>query len=72
MERIESVIEEIERMRSSAVERFAAEANMPVPDFRRHFRVVLEEAKLSDGQVSFRVEPKEAQRKRSNPPLHGV
>lgn len=57
MDRLDAVIAEIEAARANAVSQFAAEANMPVPDFQRHFRVVLEGAPADSGQVSFRVEP---------------
>lgn len=59
MERLDPVIAELETARSSAVAHFAAEANMPVGDFLRHFQVILEEAEGETKQVSFRVEPRE-------------
>lgn len=58
MDRINSVIAEIEAARTAAVARFASEVNMPVRDFLRHFRVVTE-GPSDVGQVSFRVEPRE-------------
>lgn len=59
MNRLDTVIEELETARTEAVARFAAEANMPVPDFQRHFRVVVESMATNQGQVAFRVEPRE-------------
>jgi hypothetical protein len=59
MNRLEPVIEELEAARAEATSRFAAEAEMPVPDFQRHFRVVLDSMTVSSGEVAFRVEPKE-------------
>jgi hypothetical protein len=57
MDRLTSVIAELEQARDSAVARFASQANMPVPDFLRHFRVVLENPAHDEENVSFRVEP---------------
>jgi len=59
MDRINSVIAEIEAARNAAVARFASEVNMPVRDFLRHFRVVTEGPSGEGTQVSFRVEPRE-------------
>lgn len=59
MNRLDPVIEELEAARVQAVARFAAEANMPVPDFQRHFRVVVDSMAANHGQVAFRVEPRE-------------
>lgn len=59
MKRLDSVIAELEAARSSAVARFATEVNMPVQDFLRHFRVVMERAPSDAGEVAFRVEPLE-------------
>lgn len=58
-DRLDSVIAEIEAARSLAVARFAAEVNMPVRDFLRHFRVVTEGPNGEGAHVSFRVEPRE-------------
>lgn len=60
MSRLEVVIHELESARDQATARFASEANMPVRDFLRHFRVVLE-APLGPktDSVEFRVEPRE-------------
>lgn len=60
MSRLEVVIHELETAREQATARFANEANMPVRDFLRHFRVVLE-APLGPkaASVEFRVEPRE-------------
>ncbi len=60
MKRINSVIAELETAKSLAVAKFASEANMPVAAFLRHFKVVCESTVNEQGQVSFRVEPKEA------------
>lgn len=59
MKRLQPVIAELEAARNLAVTRFANEANMPVNDFLRHFRVVLESPSSEEGDVSFRVEPRE-------------
>lgn len=59
MKRLQPVIAELEAARNLAVTRFANEANMPVNDFLRHFRVVLESPSNGEGDVSFRVEPRE-------------
>lgn len=59
MKRLDSVIAELEAARGYAVARFASEANMPVADFLRHFRVVLENPSKEAEDVSFRVEPLE-------------
>lgn len=59
MERIDSVIAELETARHQAVERFAHEVNMPIPEFLRHFRVILEGTSTAAGEASFRVEPLE-------------
>lgn len=59
MSRIEEVIAEVDAAREAATRKFAAEVNMPLADFRRHFQVVLELAAGDDPAVSFRVEPKE-------------
>jgi hypothetical protein len=57
MSRIEHVIAEVSAAREEATRKFAAEANMSVADFQRHFQVVLELAAGDDPSVSFRVEP---------------
>lgn len=59
MKRLDPVIAELEAAKNQAIAQFAAEANMPVPDFRRHFRVVMEGSPSISGEVSFRVEPRE-------------
>ncbi len=59
MDRLDSVIDEIEAARGEAVQRFASEVGMPVSEFLRHFRVVVEGPNSSTMQVSFRVEPRE-------------
>jgi len=59
MKRINSVIVELEAARSLAVAQFASEANMPIEAFLRHFRVVCESPLNDQGQISFRVEPRE-------------
>jgi hypothetical protein len=59
MKRINSVIAELEAARSLAVAQFASEANMPIEAFLRHFRVVCESPLNDQGQISFRVEPRE-------------
>jgi len=59
MTRLDPVIAELEAARTQAIAQFAAEANMPVPDFQRHFRVVMEGAPSTSGAVAFRVEPRE-------------
>jgi hypothetical protein len=59
MERIDSVIAELETARHEAVEQFAHEVNMPVSEFLRHFRVILEGTSGTGNEVSFRVEPRE-------------
>ncbi len=56
MERIDPVIAELEAARQFAVARFAAEANMPVADFLKHFRVKMQSPD-EKGEVSFVVEP---------------
>lgn len=60
MKRLDPVIAEIEAARTFAVARFAAEANMPVDAFLRHFRVVCETSEPSRGGVAFRVEPRDS------------
>jgi len=60
MKRLDTVIAELEAARSFAVARFAAEANMPIRDFLRHFKVILESPEDEQEQVQFRVEPLEA------------
>lgn len=62
MSRIEQVIAEVNAAREEATRRFAAEANMPVADFQRHFQVVLELSSGDEPSVSFRVEPIEEPR----------
>jgi hypothetical protein len=57
MDRLEAVIDEIETAKKQATLRFATEANMPVPDFLRHFRVICESPALGGSSISFRVEP---------------
>jgi hypothetical protein len=57
MNRLEPVIAELEAARSHAIAQFAAEANMPVAVFQRHFRVIMEGSPSTNGEVSFRVEP---------------
>lgn len=59
MNRLDPVIAELEAAKNFAIARFAAEANMPVADFQRHFRVVLEGSPAETGEISFRVEPRE-------------
>lgn len=59
MKRLQPVIAELEAARNLAVTRFANEANMPVSDFLRHFRVVLDTRASEEGDISFRVEPRE-------------
>lgn len=59
MSRLEAVIDEIEGAKKRAIARFAAEANMPVPDFLRHFRVICESPSPSAESIAFRVEPRE-------------
>ncbi len=60
MSRLESVITEIETAKKRAIERFAAQANMPVSAFLRHFRVVMESYPgQGEGGLSFRVEPRD-------------
>ncbi|OQX68504.1 MAG: hypothetical protein B6A08_09535 [Sorangiineae bacterium NIC37A_2] len=60
MSRLEVVIHELEAAREQATARFASEANMPVRDFLRPFRVVLEAPLGPDASsVEFRVEPRE-------------
>ena len=59
MERIDSVIAELESAHHRAVEQFAHEVNMPVPEFLQHFRVVVEGTSGTGSHVSFRVEPRE-------------
>ncbi len=56
MKRLEPVIAELEAARNFATARFAAEANMPVQAFLRHFRVLCESD--DKGDVQFRVEPR--------------
>ena len=58
MNRLGPVIAELEAARNYATARFAAEANMPIEDFLRHFVVVLETGAADDTQISFRVEPR--------------
>jgi hypothetical protein len=57
MDRLDAVIDEIESAKKQAIARFATEANMPVPDFLRHFRVICETPALGESSISFRVEP---------------
>jgi hypothetical protein len=59
MSRLEGVIAELESAKSQAIARFASEVNMPVPDFLRHFRVVVDAPALDDASVNFRVEPRD-------------
>jgi len=59
MSRIDEVIAEVDAAREAATRKFAAEVNMPLADFRRHFDVVLELAAGDEPAVSFRVEPKD-------------
>lgn len=59
MKRLNTVIAELEAARSYAVARFASEANMPIRDFLRHFKVILENPSDDAAAVSFRVEPLE-------------
>lgn len=58
MNRLAPVIAELEAARNYATARFAAEANMPVEDFLRHFVVVVETAAAEETTISFRVEPR--------------
>lgn len=58
MKRLGPVIAELEAARAYAAARFAAEANMPVEDFLRHFHVVIETGSTDDARVQFRVEPR--------------
>jgi len=60
MKRLNSVVVELEAARSLAIAQFASEANMPVEAFLRHFKVVCESPINEHGQISFRVEPREA------------
>ena len=60
MNRLNSVIAELEAAKSLAVAQFASEANMPIEAFLRHFKVVCESPVNEAGQISFRVEPREA------------
>lgn len=59
MSRIEHVIAEVTAAREEATRKFAEEVNMPLADFRRHFRVVLELSAGDEPTVSFRVEPRD-------------
>ncbi len=59
MSRIEEVVAEVNAAREAAIAKFAAEVNMPVADFSRHFRVVAELTTGQEPQVTFRVEPHE-------------
>jgi hypothetical protein len=59
MDRINAVINEIEGAKKEAIQRFAHEANMPVPDFLRHFKVVCETPSPGSSSIAFRVEPRE-------------
>lgn len=59
MSRIERVIAEVNAAREEATRKFAEEVNMPLADFHRHFRVVLELSAGDEPTVSFRVEPRE-------------
>ena len=58
MTRLEPVIAELETARRTAAARFAAEANMPLAAFLRHFRVIMEGPDRAS-EISFRVEPRE-------------
>ena len=57
MERLNSVLAELEAAKNFATARFASEAGMPVVDFLRHFRVVTESQPEESGDIQFRVEP---------------
>jgi hypothetical protein len=57
MERLDAVITELEAARDLATARFASEVNMPVREFLRHFRVILEGPRADSSEVFFRVEP---------------
>lgn len=57
MERLDSVIGELEAARNFATARFASEVNMPVEEFLLHFRVVMLPPEEESPAVSFRVEP---------------
>lgn len=59
MNRLDAVIAELQSAKDEAITRFAAEANMPVVDFLRHFRVIVETSTEDLKTVSFRVEPRE-------------
>jgi hypothetical protein len=59
MTRLEAVIDEIEGAKKRAIARFAAEANMPVTDFLRHFKVICETPSPGAASIAFRVEPRE-------------
>jgi hypothetical protein len=59
MDRLNAVIDEIEGAKQEAIQRFASEANMPVPDFLRHFKVVCEAPTPGSSSIAFRVEPRE-------------
>jgi hypothetical protein len=59
MARLDSVIAELEEARREATQRFAAQANMPVSAFLRHFRVVMQSYPGEAQVLSFRVEPRE-------------
>ncbi len=69
MSRIDEVIAEVDAAREAATRKFAAEVNMPLADFRRHFDVVLELAAGDEPTVSFRVEPREERGKVAWPPV---
>ncbi len=59
MSRLEAVIDEIEVAKKQATARFAAEANMPVVVFLRHFRVICETPGPGAASIAFRVEPRD-------------
>lgn len=59
MNRLDAVIDEIEGAKKKAIQRFAEEANMPVQDFLRHFRVICETPTGDSAQIAFRVEPRD-------------
>lgn len=58
MNRLGPVIAELEAARAYATARFAAEANMPIEAFLRHFQVIVETGTKDSSEVSFRVEPR--------------
>lgn len=57
MQRLDAVITELESARDLATARFASEVNMPVSDFLRHFRIVMQTPHDGEAEVLFRVEP---------------